>query len=216
MTAGKNTQISLVLSEGFDARAAEELHDQLRTHLNIGEPDYYYTRSIDPPQIIQLIGSAALWLPLGAAATAFLVTFASTAGKRLADDFYDVAKAMLKRKEMAPLATASDALARALKQAGPGASLVIGIDIPDSFWGTALVINETKAENIAVELSRFAVNVAEISRAMNAQMNIGHAPLGRALITLEDGDVVIRWISQRDMGRHEVRIPDVSVGVGRR
>lgn len=214
MTEAERRHLELTVPASVDSRAASVLHGELSAYLDVGQPRYFLTKSLDADGVIQLIGSAPVWMALGAAATAFLVTFGSTTGKRLADDVYDLAKAALKRKELAPVANVSEAFAKALKQAGPRTSLVVGINVPDAHWGTALVIKETEAEKIAIELSRFAVNVTEVSRVMNAQLEAGHKPLGRAFITFEDDEVVVRWTSQDNFEKHEIRMPDLSKKLG--
>ncbi|ANT53524.1 hypothetical protein [Mesorhizobium amorphae] len=210
MKSEEAEEIGLTLPSSFNSHDASELQAQLRPYLNIGPPQYFFTKSLDPEKVIQLIGNAPLWWAFGTAATAFLVSLGTTTGKRVADDIYELAKSALKRKEAAPVANVSEALARALNQAGPRASLVVGIAVPDSHWGTALVIREPDTEKIAIDLSRFAVNAAELSRAMNEQLKAGQKPLGRAFITFEGDEVVVSWIDQEDLAKHKMRLPDLS------
>jgi hypothetical protein len=69
--------------------------------------------------------------PLGVVATAFLTAIA----KHAADDLYDAVKSASKRPEITPLTKVSEALATAVEQAGPGAEIIVGLNIPERNLG---------------------------------------------------------------------------------
>jgi hypothetical protein len=142
--------------------------------------------------------------PLGVVATAFLTAIA----KHAADDLYDAVKSPLNRPEITPLAKVSEALATAVEQAGPGAEIIVGLNIPERNWGTVLFIRDRSPEKIAVALARFTSKADELSSLMKAEVQAGRAPLGRATITFEEDNWVARWRSQKDSVACEIRIPD--------
>jgi hypothetical protein len=83
MTANAHA-LNLTLPSQFSVSDASLLEGRLREHLDVGQPRYILRKSIDPSageQFIQLIGDAAKWLPLSAAAAVFF----STIAKRAAD-----------------------------------------------------------------------------------------------------------------------------------
>ena len=77
-------QLKLTFSREFDTGFANSAKAELGAHLEVRGPFFYFQKSADPslgPQLVQLIGDAGAWLPLGAAATVYL----STLAKRAAD-----------------------------------------------------------------------------------------------------------------------------------
>ena len=74
------SELSLVLSEKFTEDDALSIRTALSQHLHVGKPVFLLRHSIDPPSVIQLLGTAVMWLPLVTAATAFAKSFFSTVG----------------------------------------------------------------------------------------------------------------------------------------
>ena len=72
------SELSLVLSEKFAEDDATSIRDAHSRHLQVGKPVPLWRQSIDPPSVIQLLGAAALRLPLVTAATAFAKPFFGT------------------------------------------------------------------------------------------------------------------------------------------
>ncbi len=186
---------------GFPPSQAEELVATLREHIFVGDARWYLQKSADPGRelLIQLIGNLTTWVPLSAAATVFLTTIAKRAG----DATWDVLAKAFKAKEVKPLADVATALGKALEKAGPGTELIVGLSIPEPTWGTVLIISETDPVEIAAKLARFVSLAEKISTTMEAEVAAGRAPLGRALISIEEHGAVIRWMSQADFGNHE-------------
>lgn len=206
MTEETRKQISLLLTSTFPPKAAEELRRKLAVYLDVGKPGYLVRKAADPTvgeQFIQLIGSAAQWIAIAGAAG-----FIGNLGKLTAEDVYAAIKKAWKQPETTPLVKVSEALAVAMEQAGPDANLIVGLDIPDRNWGTALYLTDRNPENIALGLARFTSMSAELSSRMEAAVEAGRPPLGRAIVTIEDdGTFVVRWRSQKDFAECELRIP---------
>ena len=202
-------ELKLTVTEQIDMQQAQRLATELRRHLQVDGPHPYFRRG-DPstiPQYIQLIGPVAVWLPLLYPAKWFLKPYLETLGPIAAHATRDALAALFKKKEVKPLAEVATTLADARKASGGHVEIVIGLDIPDSHFGTALHIPQDSAEEIALPLAAFVTRADELSAIMNAEVEAGRAPLARAVITLEkDGGLTVRWLT-RELAAHEKRIP---------
>ena len=109
---------------------------------------------------------------------------------------------------MKPLADVTETLEKAATSVDRKVTMHVGIDIPDDYFGTALSIKPTaSAGEMACLLAPFIVHAEQISKAMQAEIEAGHAPLGGARIELRDDEsLLIRWVCQADFSRHELRI----------
>ena len=197
-------QLELAATELIGSQRAERLATDLRRHLDVADPYTIARKSADQlPQYIQLLGHAALWATLAVPATVFLTSYLQTLGRRAADASWDGVAALLKKDKVKPLADVATALADAKRS---GIEIVVGLDIPDRYFGTALHIAADSAEEIAHALAVFVTHADQLSVAMKAEVEAGRAPLGRALITLEkDGGLTVRWPT-KDFAEHEKRI----------
>ncbi len=92
------SELSLVLTERFTEADATAIRAALNWHLRVREPMRLYRFSIDPPSIIQLLGTAAAWQILVRPAAAFTKSFFGALGKRAADAAWDGAVAVLSHK----------------------------------------------------------------------------------------------------------------------
>jgi hypothetical protein len=202
-------ELKLTVTEQIDMQQAQRLATELRRHLQVDGPHPYFRRG-DPstiPQYIQLIGPVAVWLPLLYPAKWFLKPYLETLGPIAAHATRDALAALFKKKEVKPLAEVATTLADARKASGGHVEIVIGLDIPDPHFGTALRIAAHTPEEIAHALAVFVTCASELSTLMKAEVAAGRAPLGRALITLEkDGGLTVRWRC-KDFADHEKRIP---------
>ncbi|EAV44230.1 hypothetical protein SIAM614_03690 [Roseibium aggregatum IAM 12614] len=194
----------LVLTSEIATEEGLLLHKRLRSNIDVGEPNWYVRKSADPSageQFIQLIGSAKVWLPLTGAATAFFAAI----GKRAGDALWDRIAAALNQKEARPLAEVSEALASAVEKHG-NCELIVGLPLPNEHFGTVLIISDHDPNKIAYKLGKFSLNVGELTTEMTRVIEIGEAPWGRAVISIEGDDLVVRWKSQRDYSDREFRI----------
>ena len=85
----------------------------------------------------------------------------------------------------------------------------MGLNIPDDHFGTAVSIKPSDPEEEARVPASFIVHGEQISKAMQAEVEAGFTPLGRAIIELQnDGSLLVSWVVQTDFRRHELRIPN--------
>lgn len=203
-------QLELTVTERIDTQQAQRLVTELRRHLHVDGPRTVFRKAADPsaiPQYIQLIGDLVWWLPLLVPARWFLKSYLETLGPIAAHATRDGLAALFKKEEVKPLADVAAALADAREARSGRVEIVIGLDIPDPHFGTALHMTQESAEEIAVPLAVFVTRADELSAVMNAEVEGGRGPLGRATITLEkDGGLTVRWRC-KDFADHEKRIP---------
>lgn len=189
-------QLELLLSEGFDPSSSASITARLGKVLDISGPHYYFRRGADPsqlPQLIQLLGDAAAWLPLQAAASVYLGTLA----KHAADATWKGVSALFKSPEVKPLADTAETIADAASDMGGEVEIFVGLNIPDKNWGTAMRINAGSAEDVARALALFVVNADKISKMMQEEINAGRIPFARAEIEVHEGDTItVRWQDQ--------------------
>jgi hypothetical protein len=202
-------QLELTVTEQIDARQAQRLATELRRHLEVDGPYTFFRKGADPSaiqQCIQLIGDAAEWAILLPPAKWFLKPYLETLGPIAAHATRDGLAALFKRKEVKPLAEVVTSLANARGASSGHVDIVVGLDIPDPHFGTALHITANSAEEIAHALAVFVTKANELSTMMKAEVAASRAPLGGALITLEkDGSLTVRWRS-KDFAEHEKRM----------
>jgi hypothetical protein len=201
-------ELELTVTEGIDMQQAQRLATELRRHLQVGGPQTYFRRG-DPsaiPQYIQLIGPVVVWLPLLYPAKWFLKPYLETLGPIAAHATRDWLAARFKKEKAKPLADAATALAEARKASNRPVEIVVGLDIPDPHFGTALHITVHSAEEIALPLAVFVTRADELWATMKAEVEAGRAPTGPVIITLEkDGGLRVRWLTVESA--HEKRIP---------
>ena len=195
------SELKLVLSEKFDAEA---IRAELSEYLKVNKPKLMCFRSADPPSMIQLLGDAVAWLPLSAAAAVYL----STLTKRAAHATWDGLASRFNNNEVKPLTAVAKTLATAADSVDGKVTIVVGLNIPDDYFGTAISIKPGDPEEVARVLASFIVPVEQISKAMEAAVKAGRTPLGRASIVLQDdGSLLVSWVAQADFSRHELKIP---------
>ena len=200
------SHLYLTFSREYEADVTESVKAELSAYFNIEGPYIYFQKSADSgsgPQLIQLIGDYAAWLPL---ATAVSVYF-STLAKKAADATWDGLSLLFKKDDVKPLANVVNTLANAAQAVEGDVEIILGIDIPDKNWGTAMVIKSKNPEEIACALASFVSRVELLAKEMEKVVAEGNAPLARAIITLEeDCSLLVRWQSQKDFNMHEKRI----------
>ena len=198
-------ELKLSVLGKFDPENAVAIRADLSKHLRVSEPVFGGMKAADPPSFLQLLGDVTAWLPLKAAATIYLITLA----KHAADATWKKLASTSKNKEAKPIIDVANTLATAVEREGRIVPIIIGLNIPDDYFGTAISIKSADPKEIASGLSSFVVRVEDISRAMKAEVEAGRAPLGAATIELQkDGSLLICWVSQSDFRRHELKIPN--------
>ena len=195
------SELYLEMSEKFSDEA-DGIQAELSTHLDVGEPNVWFHAWADPnpPSYVQLLGDAMAWLPLYAAAAAYLTTLA----KRAAEATWDK---IVNRNEVKPLADVATTLATAAACVDGEVIIAVGLDIPDDTSGTSISIKSSDPEAVARVLAYFVVHVEQLSKAMQAEVAAGREPHGEAIIELQDDEsLVVRWKTQ-DGRAHELQIP---------
>ncbi len=195
------SELKLVLSKKFDAEA---IRAQLSEYLKVSEPRLILFKAVDPPAILKLLGDAEAWLPLSAPATVYL----SVLAKRAADATWNRLASLFNSNEVKPLADVAKTLATAANSVDGEATIVVGLNIPDDHFGTAISIKPGDPEEVARVLASFIVHAEQISKAMRAEVEASRTPLGPAIIKLQDNDsLLVSWVGQADKRCHELRIP---------
>ena len=162
--------------------------------------------ALDLPGFIKLIGEAADWLPLKAAAAIFL----SQLAKEAATDIYKhkaaIARA-LGEVAAAPIRTVAQSLLRARLDSGsavPG--VVLGLSIPNDFFGTSIDLDAMSEEEIAVVVSKFVTRAEEIEAIIKAEIVAGNPPMGSVLVSsASSGGFTLSWLD-RSMKQHERQV----------
>ena len=193
------------MSEKFNMDDAAAIQADLSRYLKVGKPNIMFRRSADPTltAFVQLLGDAKVWLPLGAAAAAYL----STLAKRAADATWDRLAAHFHSNEIKPLADVATTLTTAAERVGGEVEIVFGLNIPDDHFGTVISIKSSEPEEVARVLASFIVHVEKLSKAMQEEIEAGRVPFGPAIIKLQDdGSLLIRWRKQDDLSVHELRL----------
>ena len=128
------SELYLELTAEFDAQA-DEIQAELSNHLDVSEPAVYGHMAVPgpPPLYIQLLGGGVAWLPLSAAAAAYLTTLLKCA----ADATWDK---IANRNEVKPLADVATTLATAAGRVDREADIIVGLNIPDETSGTSISI----------------------------------------------------------------------------
>ena len=202
------SELNLVLTEKFTEADAQAIRAALNRQLRVSEPEWLYRRSIDPPQVVQLLGAAVAWQILVKPAAAFITAFFSNLGKRASDAALDSAAEWKKDKDLTPLADVATTLAAATDSVGREVVISVGLDIPDDTFGTVISTKSRDPLEVARILSSFVVRAETISDAVQAEIERGYEPLGPFVMKLEqDGSVTIRWRALRDSKIYEKRIP---------
>lgn len=205
--------ISLTLTKKFCHPVnAEAIRTELNKYLMVDRPMYHFQKSADPAlsSFIQLLGEVALWSPLVIAATVYLKTLAKHAG----DATWDGLTSLFKSNEVKPLADVATCLAKAVEQVDGKATIFIGLNIPDDVFGTVISTDSTDLEEIARVLASFIVHMEELSTIMQAEIEAGSKPIGRANIELQDDEsLLVKW-TMMDGSMHrsdyERRIPNIN------
>lgn len=197
--------MTLLLSRQFSTRDADVVLAELRTHLAVGKPRFLLRKSAESGliSIIQLLGEAKAWLPLGAAATVYL----STLAKHAADASWDGLIHLFKSKEVQALSDVATTLTAAAKSVDGCVEIVVGLDVPDDFHGTSLSIKSQAPEEVARLVGIFVVHVEEISGVIRTEIDAGQKPIGRVEVAIGcDAKLLLRWRVQPDLSIRERRI----------
>ena len=198
--------ISFLFVEGFLRPSdAERIRSELNQHLVVDQPQPTHLRSLDPLSYVQLLGAAAAWRVLLPAARVYF----STLAKHAADATWNGLASLFNSNEVRPLADVATTLADTAKHVDGKTKIIVGINIPDAADGTAISIESTCPEEVGRILASFIVHVEELSTAMLAEIEAGRAPVGQAIIELQDdGRLLVKFKKIADMEYRELRIPN--------
>lgn len=170
--------------------------------MEVDGPRWLHRASASPTltEYIELIGSAAAWLPLAGVATVYFSTLARHAG----DATWQGLRSLFKSKEVKPLAEVADALASSANQAKTNVQIVVGVKESDEDPGTSITIQGGEPEEIAWKMAAFIVRAEGLSRMMRAEANAGRTPLAEARVEVEnDGSLTVTWYSPADGKTHK-------------
>lgn len=204
-THAAQTRPDVIATEGVEPQSVQQFADAVGRHLPVGETSTYCRKAFDPElkQYIQLIGDLAFWAPLAIPAAAFFTQLAS----RTADDFYSTAKEWLSKERPDALSDIAQSISVIKSKSGSKASVLVGLDVPDPNWGTALEIDATDPTKIILQLAKFSQNMERIHDVVSEAIADGHGPLGRGQVAfLDDGTIEVRWMSQKDYSHKAVKL----------
>lgn len=203
-----HTELHLLFSARVDTNDAVAVRAALGEHLVVGTHKERLQKSADPSLnvFIQLLGEAACWLPLVVPATFFFKSYLSTLGKHAADATRDGLRQVFKNKEVKPLADVSTILVKIANKVD--GEIIVGLDIPDDSFGTAIRIKTQKPEELAYQLAAFLVHVEVLSNRMKAEVAAGHVPRSGVVVQVQDdGSLLVKWHTQINNKDYEIRIP---------
>ena len=106
------------------------------------------------------------WLPLYAAATAYLATLAKRAGEATWDKLFN-------RKEAKPITDVATTLATVAADKDGKVRISFGLNIPMTILVRRCHFESPDSEDVARALACFVVNVEQLSKAMQAEVAVG-------------------------------------------
>ena len=181
----------------------ERVIAKLRKHSYVRRPSFYMRLSAAQlPEIISILGDVIPWAPFVLAANYFLKGFfnemGSESGKKIIS--------LLRKKEVEPLSDLMSAIDETAEIAQGRLQVVIGIDIPDDHFGTAIHFEHGDPQS-AIMMALFIDNLEKIKEAMVLEMEKGNVPLGGASISVQqDRDMKITWKRRSDGLKTEITI----------
>ena len=200
------SELNLVLTREFSTVEADELRRALGAQVQVGEPKRLFRKSADPAltALIEVIGSATDWLPLKAAATAYLAKL----GIHAADATRNALRSGFERPEAKPLAEVATALATTANTVQGSVEIVLGLSIPNKHLEASICVEAREPEEIARCLAAIIVRAETISEEMQAEIDAERQPLGAARIKVcDDGSLLITWAREGGGKECEKHIP---------
>lgn len=86
--------------------------------------------------------------------------------------------------------------------------IVVGLDVPDDYSGTVMVLEGEGVEEKARLLAHFVLQAEALAEGMAAEAEAGCAHVGRAFVLLQDdGSLVVRWVDRATLSERERRFP---------
>lgn len=197
------TCLRLYTSERITSEDAELIHTALRRSADVEAPQLI-VRKADIgtiPQIIQIVGDLAAWLPLASAATVYLNTIA----KHLADATWNSMSSKTKIAPNDPIEEITAALAHASKSHAIAPKIVLSLSFSGHHSKASLVLPNSDTLEMARNISRFIVHMEHINELMEIKINSEKDQFGDAIIELHaDGSVILSWRTE-DWKKHEKR-----------
>ena len=198
------TELNLSVSDKLNESDIQTIRIALGNYVKVGNPSKVLLRSADPPSIIELLGAVALWVPLAAAAKAYLEQIAKRAG----DATWDSLASLFKGKEMNPIIDIATTLSTVVDEIDGEVKIVFGLNIPDEIFETTISANARDPAEVARALSSFVVHAELLSEFIHSEFEQGRKPLGPVIITLQDdGRLLLKWCDQTDFQVREKYLP---------
>lgn len=197
----------LIVTADIPAEVRQELHAAWQPFGGLEESGEVFLKSAEPLSFIQIMGDALQWLsPLKVAATVFLAQLAKEAATDIYKHKQQIGRALM-NAGAAPLRLVAVALKKARESSPRRPELVIGLPLPNEYFGTALSLPGNSEEEIVSLVARFVVRVQAIEQVIQAEISRGGPPLGRVEVVPKDtGGFLLRWVDQ-DFGTHEHEVP---------
>lgn len=174
--------------------------------LETGPNPLFRSAGPDQPSFIQIIACMVVWTPLTIAASNFFAQLA----KRAANDAWDHKKeiaAKLKAVAVAPLKKFAEALNKARHASEQNPYIIVGIPLPDGYFGTTFRFQAENENDIVWFVANFLVKVEAIEKAIQEEMAGEHRPLAPVQLYLQkDNSFIIKWIDRDELDEHERRI----------
>ena len=196
----------LLTTADIPGAVRQQLLDAWQPLAELQEGSQVRHKTAELSSFVQIMGEALQWLsPLKVAATVFLSQLAKEAATEVYKNKARIAAA-LAAAAAAPLRRAAAALGRARSDSPQKPEIVVGLPIPDDYFGTALTFPVDTEEEIALLLAQFVVRVERIQQVIAGEVSDGHPPLGRVqVIPNGSGGFLLRWIDQK-FEKHEQEI----------
>ena len=198
--------LRLFVTDDIPESTRRELVDAWKDIGGLERAGVVFLRSAEPPSFIQIMGEALQWLsPLKVAATVFLSQLAKEAATEIYKNKAKIAEA-LAQAAAAPLRRAAASLKQARHQSPRHPRVVLGLSMPDDYFGTALSITHESEEEIAYLLASFVTKAEAIQQVIQAEIDAGRRPLGRVqVVPTGAGGLRLVWMDQQ-FGKHEREI----------
>ena len=198
------TELNLSVSGKFNERDIQTIRIALGNYVKVGNPSRVFQRSADPPSVIELLGEVPLWVPLTAAASAFLAQIAKRAG----DATWDRLASLFQGKEMNPIIDIATTLSTVIDEIDGEVKIVFGLNSPDEICEATISANAREPAEVARALSSFVVHADLISEFLHSEFGQGRRPFGPVIVTLkDDGRLLLKWCDETDFQNREKCMP---------
>ena len=142
-------------------------------------------------------------LPFKAAATVFL----SQLAKRAADEAWDRRREIvqaLRTASVTPLRRLVAAIDQARRASDREPQIIVGLPVPDPYFGTAIHFRPEDEADIAWFVANFVVKAEAIDQTVRDEIGEDLEPMGNVQLHLrDDGSFTVRWLDREDRAWRE-------------